>query len=338
MNTAEYRIIVVDDEPIVRKVIGRGLAEAGYACEEAAGASEALSKMQDSHFDLVLLDIKMPGKSGLELLPEIKARYPYTDVVMITAVTETAVALQCVMEGASDHICKPFDLKELVSVVGKTLEKQRLEHHDLGQRQYLGQQMEKQKEAIRQLFLGVLESIVFNMEARNRFKAGHSSRVAELAVAMGRRLGLTGQDLEDLRWASLLHDIGNIALDQAILDKPDKLNAEEYQEVLFYAKLGPSIIKPVVNEKVVAIIRHHHARCDRSPEAPGAARVDIPLGARILTVADAFDGMTSTRPHRAALSRAEAFREIQQGSGARFAPTVVATLGGLLEASHPVKS
>ena len=176
---------------------------------------------------------------------------------------------------------------------------------------------------MRQLFLGTIEALVFALEAKDKYTAGHSQRVTDVAGAIGKGLGLPASDLEDLRCSGLLHDVGKIAVDQLIQNKPGRLTPEEYEHIMTHAHVGAGIVRPVVNERVVAVIEHHHDHYDGSGLHQVVAGDAIPLGARILGVADAFDAMTSERAYRSAMSVREAVSEIKRHAGTQFDPAVV---------------
>lgn len=323
VNANGENILIVDDEAAIRKLLHQKLSREGYRCEEADSAAQTLNKLRSSPMELVLLDIKMPGKSGIELLPEIKASYPDTAVIMASAVTEIGVAVRCMTQGADDYICKPFNLDEVALGVERTLEKRRLQLKIKEYQQRLEEKVEEQTREIRKLFLGAIEALVFALEAKDRYTAGHSRRVTEIAMAIGSELGLSADDIEDLRWGSLLHDVGKIAVDQLIQNKPGRLTPEEYEHIMTHAHVGAGIVKPVVNENVVEMIEHHHDRYDGGGLHQVAAGCDIPLAARILALADAFDAMTSDRPYRSAMSKEEALAEIKRCTGTQFDPVVV---------------
>ena len=181
----------------------------------------------------------------------------------------------------------------------------------------------KAEKELRTLSLGAIESLVFALEAKDKYSAGHSRRVTGIAAAIGKKMNLSAADMEDLRYGSLLHDVGKIAVDQLVQNKPATLTPNEYTHIMIHVKAGSDIVKPIVNSKVVALIEHHHDRYQNGSEYKLIKGEDIPLGARIIAIADAFDEMTSNRPYRAAMSTAQAIKEIQDYSGTQFDPVVV---------------
>jgi putative nucleotidyltransferase with HDIG domain len=318
----EQKILIVDDEPMIRHLLNVKFSRQGYHCEEASSSYQTLEKLKAYPADLIMLDMKMPGKSGIELLPELKACYPNTAVIMATAVAEANLAIQCMRLGADDYITKPFNLDEVVLSVEKTLEKRMLEQQIKGYQQQLQQKVDEQTVEIRTLFLGSIEALVFALEAKDRYTAGHSRRVTEIALTIGRELNLSAEDLENLRWGSLLHDVGKIAVDHFVQNKPGKLTPAEYEHIMIHAHVGAGIVKPVVNDQVVAIVEHHHDFYNGTGLHQVVAGEDIPLGSRILTIADAYDAMTSDRPYRLAISEEAAKQEIKRCIGTQFDPVV----------------
>jgi putative two-component system response regulator len=315
--------LIVDDEDIIRRVLRLKLSGEGYQCEEADNAQQALHVLETIPVALILLDIKMPGRSGIELLPEIKKTYPDTAVIMATAVNDIDVAIQCLKQGADDYVCKPFNLEEVSLTVQRALEKRRLQLELRDYQQFLEERIEEQKIEMRRLFLGAIDALVSALEAKDQYTGGHSRRVSQIAVAVGKELGLSTEDMEDLRWGGLLHDIGKIAIDKAVQNKPGKLTFEEYEHIMTHAHVGASIVGPVVNGKITKMIEHHHDHYNGSGLHQVIAGTDIPLEARILAVADAFDAMTSDRPYRGAMSIAQAAEEIKRCADTQFDPTIV---------------
>jgi putative two-component system response regulator len=317
------KVLVVDDEVLIRKLLCQILTKEGYDCDEAAGANDASNKIATGLFDLVISDIRMPGRSGMELLTSIKASYPDIAVIMATGLVEIDVAVECLKRGADDYICKPFDLEQVKASVQRSLDKRRIELMIKKYQEDLELKVERQTEEIRKLSLGAIEALVIALEAKDKYTAGHSRRVSEISLAVAKEMGLSKEEIEDLRWGSLLHDVGKIAVDQMIQNKPGNLTTEEYEHIMVHAQVGAGIVKPVVNSTVVGIVEHHHDHFDGKRSHQELYGKAIPLGARILAVADAFDAMTSDRPYRHALPAKESLAEIKRCSGSQFDPDIV---------------
>jgi len=323
MTTKQERILIVDDEEMVRRLLHQKLSGEGYQCEEAGTAEQALDKLRSNAVELVLLDIKMPGKSGVELLPEIKANYPDTAVIMATAITDTNIAIQCMKQGAYDYLTKPFNLDEVVLNVDRALEKRRLELENRDYQQHLEQKVEAQARKIRASFLSAITALAYALEAKDKYTSGHSQRVAETSVAIAKEMGLSQHSTERIRQAGLIHDIGKIGVREAVLNKPDRLTDEEFGHIKSHCEAGEHILTPIVeDEEILKVVRHHHEHYDGTGYPDGQKYEHIPLGARILAVADSYDAMTSERPYRKAMSDEAACAEIERGKGTQFDPEV----------------
>ncbi len=196
-------------------------------------------------------------------------------------------------------------------------------HHQATQLKLEIAERENTEKELRTLSLHAIESLVFALEAKDKYTAGHSRRVTNIAVLIGNRMCLPANNLEDLRCASLLHDIGKIGIDQLIQNKPDTLTDYEYAHVMQHTDSGANIVRPVVNSNVVELIEHHHDHFDGTGLNQKNKGSEIPLGARIIAVADAFDAMTSNRPYRLAMTAIEAVAEIKRCTGTQFDPDIV---------------
>jgi putative two-component system response regulator len=320
---AKEKILIVDDEKIVRRSLNKCLTRNGFSCLEAGNAKEALENLSREPADLVILDITMPGTSGSELLPQIKKAFPDTAVVMATAVVEPNIIINCMKNGANDYITKPFDINQLVSNINMALKKRELELNLKEKRHILEGKVEEQSQELQKLFIDAIESLISALEAKDKYTAGHSRRVTKLAVDTGILLGLNAEALENLRWSALLHDIGKIGIDSSVQNKPGGLTPEEYDYILTHCNIGPGIVQPLVNDEIVEVIRHHHDSYDGTGLNQKVRGDDIPLGARILAVADSFDAMTSDRPYRSAMTTSKAVAEVKKCSGTQFDPIVV---------------
>jgi putative two-component system response regulator len=316
-------ILIVDDEKTVRRSLNKCLTLRGYSCSEASSADEALESLKNKPADLVILDIMMPGTSGSELLPRLKKTYPDTAVVMATAVVEPDTIVQCMKNGAYDYITKPFDVDSLISNINTVLEKRKLELSLREKSQVLEGKVEEQAKELQKLFIDAVESLVSALEAKDKYTAGHSRRVTKIAMETAVVMGLKGDDLDNMRWAALLHDIGKIGIDPSIQNKPGELTPQEYDYILTHCVIGPGIVQPLVNDTIIEIIKHHHDSYDGSGLNQKVAGDKIPLGARILATADSFDAMTSDRPYRASLPVNEAIAEVARCAGTQFDPAVV---------------
>ena len=323
MSEKQATVLIVDDEEMVRRLLHQKLSGEGYRCEEAGTAEQALDKLRSNAVELVLLDIRMPGKSGTELLPDIKASYPDTAVIMATAITDTSTAIQCMKEGAYDYITKPFNLDEVVLSIDRALEKRRLELENRDYQQHLEQKVEVQARKIRASFLSAITALAYALEAKDKYTSGHSQRVAEISVAIAEELGLSQHSTERIRQAGLIHDIGKIGVRESVLNKPGHLTDEEFQHVKYHCEMGEHILAPIVeDEEILRVVRHHHERYDGTGYPNRLSGEQIPLGARILAVADTYDAMTSVRPYREAMSTEKACTEIERGKGTQFDPEV----------------
>lgn len=325
------QLLIVDDEPMVRELLGSYLAENGYACETAASAEEAWERLTRGGVDLVISDLHMPGGTGMDLLTRVAERYPDVGFLMATAAPETRTAVQAMRTGASDFLLKPLDLKNVLATVGETLQRQRQRAAALARRQELEQLLTERTQQLGSALLQVqqasadtLQALAMALDVRARDVAGHSLRVSRYGVELARRMGYSDQDLARIEYASYLHDIGKLGIPDAILNKPAKLNEQELAVMRSHVQIGFDLVTQVQSLASAAdLVLTHQEHFDGSGYPRGLAGEEIPLDARIFAVADAFDAMTSDRPYRRALSYDHARREIICQSGRQFDPAVV---------------
>jgi len=323
-SNSSRTILVVDDEDVIRRLLSQKLKAEGYNCIEAGNSRQAMEKMYEKPADLAILDIMMPGGSGVDLLPEIKKHYPDTVVIMATAVGDADTAIKCVRLGAYDYFTKPYNLDEVAISIARALNTRRLELEVLDYQQHLEDKVKVQAGKIRDAFMNAVMALALALDAKDEYTSGHSGRVSEISVAIAREMNMSQKAVENIRIAGLIHDIGKIGVKEAILNKPDTLTPAEFEHIKMHSVIGERILKPIVDEQeILDMVRMHHEQFDGSGYPDGLSGKQIPLGAAIMSLADAYDAMTSDRPYRKSLGHAAAVDEIRRSSGIQFEPEVV---------------
>lgn len=318
--------LIVDDEPRLRQVLMHLMRSDGFTCAEAANGEEALALLEQHPVTLVMSDLRMPRMDGLELLRQIRGRWPDVAMVMITAVADVEVAVSCLAIGAMDYLTKPFHLEEVRARVAQALEKRRLVIENRGYQESLQAKVAVQARRLEELFLASVQSLAEALEVKDPYTRGHSIRVSEYAVQIAREMGITGEMLRQVELGGHVHDIGKIGVREEVLNKPGKLTDPEYEHIMTHPVVGWRILAPLLGEVPVAlnIVRSHHERFDGGGVPDHAQGQEIPLEARIVAVADSFDAMTSDRPYRPlGMSTQDALAEIVRCSGTQFDPDVV---------------
>jgi putative nucleotidyltransferase with HDIG domain len=240
---------------------------------------------------------------------------------VITGNSDVDTGIEAIKKGAFDYVTKPFNMNEVIHKVGKALENRKLEVAHQHCQRHLDERLAEQAKEIHEAFLRAMVTLCSTLEAKDKHSAEHSHKVTEIAVAIGKGLGLQEDEMEDLHWGGLLHDIGKIAVDPYVINKAGQLTDEEYQHVMTHPAVGANIVGSVINNsRIIEIIEHHHARYDGAGLNQKLKGEDIPLLARIVALADAYNAMISTRPYRAAWSSKAALVEIRWESGKQFDP------------------
>jgi cyclic di-GMP phosphodiesterase len=327
-TAAPTRILIVDDDAIVRDVIGVLLGEEGYVCATAVTAEQALDLLRASEFHLALCDMKMPGQDGLWLLDRIHAEHPSIAVIMLTAFGDTEAAVECLRRGAVDYLLKPPKVTDLVRSIERALARRRLELARHRYRTSLERRVREKTAALSQAlrevesaYSSTLYALVAALDAREHETSDHSQRVVRYTLAIADRLGVPDAERPDIARGALLHDIGKIGVPDAILLKPGSLLAKEWEEMRRHPQIGYTILQSIPFLKVPAeIVLSHQERWDGSGYPRRLAGEAIPLGARIFAVADALDAITSDRPYRKGASIERAREEIRACAGTQFDP------------------
>ena len=327
------RILVVDDEEAIREIVSSMLTGAQYHTRQAASGLEALACMESGEeFDLVLSDLMMAGMDGIALLERTKEKFPDLPVVMVTAVHDISIALQAIRNGAYDYLLKPFEREQLLATVRRALENRRLKRENDAYRTNLEALVAARTQQLKTAMANLERSYDFTLEAlgealdlKDAETEGHSKRVTAFTIAMARRMGLAKDDIAVIARGAFLHDIGKMAIPDSILRKPGKLSEEEVAIMREHSYLGYKMLSriPFLVE-AAEIVYTHQERYDGTGYPRGLKGEEIPLGARIFSIADTLDAMTSDRPYRPKQTVQAARREIETWSGRQFDPKVVA--------------
>ncbi len=324
-------ILTVDDEEMIRDLMVTALSREGYHCFQAGSAEEARTVLQNNKIDLAILDIMMPGLSGDDFLKELKVLSPETVVLMVTALSDTETAMKCIHLGAYDYILKPFDIDRVLLTIHNSLEKQRLLAENQEYQANLEKKVDEQTRQIRMAmddlnlsYNHTLTALVRALDAREKETGSHSERVMTYTMLLGETMGVPEKDLSIMARGALLHDIGKIGISDNILLKPAKLDEREWKEMMRHPQLGYDILSGIRFLKGPAeMVLAHHERFDGSGYPKGLSRRDIPLGARIFSLADTLDAMTSDRPYRKALPFEAVISEVKRCRGTQFDPEIV---------------
>jgi putative nucleotidyltransferase with HDIG domain len=326
------RIFVVDDEEAIREIVSSMLTSAGYACTQAGSGLEALHILNaGAQFDLLLSDLMMPELDGLGLLERVKERFPDMPVIMVTAVHDISVALGAIRNGAYDYLLKPFEREQLLATVRRALENRRLKLENRVYQSNLESLVTARTEQLRQTMVDLERSYDITLEAlgdaldlKDAETEGHSKRVTAFTIAIARAMGLSSDKIRIIARGAFLHDIGKMAIPDAILRKPGALTEEEKAIMREHCYRGYQMLKKIPFLTEAAEIVYAHQECfDGSGYPRGLKSDEIPLGARIFSIADTLDAITSDRPYRAAQSISAARAEIQRWSGRQFDPQAV---------------
>ena len=329
---AAERILVVDDEEAIREIVSSMLSSAGYDCTQAASGMEALGVLDSGEpFELLLSDLMMAGLDGMGLLERVKERFPDMPVVMVTAVHDISVALGAIRNGAYDYLLKPFEREQLLATVRRALENRRLRMENRVYQSNLESLVAARTDQLRQTMLDLERSYDITLEAlgdaldlKDAETEGHSKRVTAFTIAIARAMGLASEKIRVIARGAFLHDIGKMAIPDAILRKPGALNEEEKAIMREHCYRGYQMLRKIPFLSEAADIVYSHQECYDGSGYPRGLRGDeIPLGARIFAIADTLDAITSDRPYRRAQSLSAARDEIIRWAGRQFDPEAV---------------
>lgn len=318
-------LLIVDDEPNIRSVLRRSLLVEGYRIEEAPSAEAALERFRAEGSDLILSDLLMPGMDGVEFLQRAKAVDDSVGFIILTGAGTMDSAVRALRLQADDYLLKPFNLEEVSVAVQRALLHRRLLLENRFYQRHLEERVGEQAQQIERMFVDALRTLANAIEARDGYTGGHVERVTRYAVAIGRELGIGGEALRNLWVGALLHDVGKIGVPDYILKKPGKLTAEEYEVMKRHPQIGAAIMeRSSFLRGALPGVLHHQEKWDGTGYPAGLRGEAISLDGRILSVADTYDAIVSSRPYRGCRSAEAAREEIERCAGTQFDPAVVA--------------
>ena len=318
-------ILCVDDNPEVLKLMKMLLADE-FDLELVTSAEQGLAFLRAKNPDLVLCDVMMPGMDGHAFSRAVKGddTLKHIPIILVTARTGAEMLAEGMKAGADDYISKPFDSTELKARIRSQLRMRQMESELALMNKNLRMRTSDLVEQQRSLFLSTVKSLASAIDAKDEYTRHHSTRVTDFSMKIAAKMGFSEKEIGDLELAALLHDVGKIAVPESILNKPGKLTKEEFELIKEHPVRGEAILSPVIELKEISrVVRAHHERYDGTGYPDRLKGREIPLGARIMTIADTYDSITSERPYRKAASHRYAVKEIIACSGTQFDPEVV---------------
>ncbi|HMV33973.1 MAG TPA: response regulator [Gemmatimonadales bacterium] len=331
---APISVLVVDDEEPIRNALKKFLNQQGYDVVTAASGDEALRVLQRQKVSVVLLDVRMPGKSGIDLVPQVLELEPSLAVLMLTAVNDATTAALCMQRGAMDYLTKPIDLSDLARAILRAIRRRDSQIEQANLNQWLKEEvavrtaeLRRERAKLERLSVATLEALVNALEAKDPFIRGHSARVADMGAMVAAELGMSDEQIEQVRMGGRLHDIGKIGIREDILSKEGPLTADEYELVKQHVVIGSQILSPLAHlGEIIAFVRSHHERWDGQGYPDHLKGEEIALGARVLAAAEIYDALTTARPYQEKMPPEVAVERMRDLAGSVLDPTVYQAL------------
>lgn len=335
------RILVVDDQEIVRLALVRILGRHGFACTEACDGPQALAMLDREHFDLVLCDIKMPGMDGLTIVKAMGDRIPGTAIVMVSSLDNAEMAMECLRYGAYGYVLKPFKTNDILIAVASGLRRRMLELEYKDRELILARRVMEQTLVIRASREEVALRLISASEHRDSETGAHVRRIGLYAAEMGRRLGWDDDAVETIRAAAPMHDIGKIGVPDRILQKGGSLTEEEWIIMKSHTTMGANILKdsnvPFI-QMGARIAECHHEKWDGSGYPLGLKGGGIPAEARITCLVDVYDALINRRVYKRPWREEEVLGYLHNESGRLFDPHLVGVFFNHFEAFRAIQS
>ncbi|MCK4277502.1 MAG: response regulator [Phycisphaerae bacterium] len=322
MEAASTAVLVVGDEPQICSSIGATLSRCGFDCRVCTDPQQAKQLLDERQFDLLISDIAMSQVSGLDLLVHIKHNAPNCKVIFTTDVSNKEHLAQALVLGAFDYVEKPFRTEELVEVVTRAT----CEDYEIPQLPLKAAAALQSNWRARQASLESVRALILAIEAKDQYTRRHSEQVTHYAVNLAELMELSPEQIESIRVASLLHDIGKIGVPDSILTNPWTLTDEEFEYIRRHPAIGADILANITMfGEEAKLIRAHHERWDGGGYPDGLTGEEAPLGARIIMIADSMDAMLMHRSYKKSYPVDKMLDELVRCAGTQFDPRLAAT-------------
>ncbi len=333
------RVLIVDDGPEARAALEAHLKQRGYEVLTAESAADAEYILARQKVGCMIAEARLFGAGGGELLSKSLSRDPHLAVVVLSSKPDVMDAVRYLQYGALDYLAKPLDLPSVEAAIQRALRRRvELIHERTAagllkeELVNLGAELARERSKVQNLTLATLESLVCVVEARDSWFAGHSLRVAQLSASIASHLGRSDEDVETVRRAGLLHDIGMICVPEDLMGKQGSLSPEEFEQIKRHVVVGSDILAPLPHlGPVGAFVRGHHERWDGQGYPDALAGEAIPWGARIIGAAEVYDAFTTARPYRDQLTPEMAAEKMRDMVGTTLAPDAHRGLSGVVE-------
>ena len=329
-------VLLVENNGFERSTISDFLVGTGMTVDTVSCGHEALGTISTGQYDLVITDIIMPGMDGLEFIRQLRKRAADLPVIVITSSRDINHAVKALRLSVSDYLLKPLDLIELETRIALLVMKIEAQKRDSDQRFRMIEKILRQDKKLEDTFVFAVKTLINAIEARDPYTKGHSTRVTRLVDLFLRKLGVVSQAGGKILLAAQLHDTGKMGIADGILNKPAGLSSDERHIMKTHPEVGYQILKPILPEEVLVAILHHHEHWDGTGYPMNLAGPDIPFGARIISIADAFDAMITDRKYRAGVAMKAALDEIGSRSGSQFDPELVPPFIEVIQEHRPM--
>jgi len=335
-------VLVVDDEEPIRNALKKFLTQQQFEVYAAAAGEEALNQLRRHKIALMLCDIRMPGTSGVDLVPQAIEIEPDLAILMLTAVNDATSAALCMQRGAMDYLTKPLELADLGRAVQRALKRREMQLENRELNRWLKEevttrtaQLQRERQKLEQISVATLEALVNALEAKDPYMRGHSARVADLAATIAAELGLGEEEVERIRVAGRLHDVGKIGTRESVLNKQGALTPEEFEHVKQHVLIGSQILAPLPHlEHIIAMVRSHHERWDGTGYPDGLRGEEIPIGGRVIAAAEVYDALCTARPYQEKMSPEHTVERMNDLAGTVLDPKVYEALSAVVARRH----